>query len=403
MKSKVKEKDSTDPLKPRQKNAVSLEAFVFLGVFLLFFGLIGHRMGLINMINTMMKTSFDLLINTVFYIMGIAVLAGALGALLTEFGVVALINKLLSPLMGVVYGLPGAASVGIVTTYLSDNPAILTLADDPSFRRYFKRYQLPALTNLGTAFGMGAIITAFMLGLQALQGDGSVGKFGIAVLVGNLGAMIGSIVSARIMLHFTKKEYGTTEWCNAPGAEGEDDLNKRNIRSGSAGSRALSALIDGGMSGVKMGMDIIPGVLIICTMVLLLTKGPGEAGVYTGAAYEGVPLLPWLGEKLSFILTPLFGFTSSDCISVPITALGAAGAAIGLVPDLLATGRAAVGDVAVFTAMCMCWSGYLSTHVAMMSSLKCSNLTGKAIISHTIGGLCAGISAHWLFVLLSML
>ena len=39
--------------------------------------------------------------------------------MLTEFGVVALINKLLSPLMGVLYGLPGAASIGIVTTYLS--------------------------------------------------------------------------------------------------------------------------------------------------------------------------------------------------------------------------------------------------------------------------------------------
>ena len=138
-----------------EKRAISVEAFVFLGVFILIFGLLSSRMGLVNLLNTMMNTAFDLLINTVLYIMGIAVLAGALGAMLTEFGVVALINKLLSPLMGVLYGLPGAASIGIVTTYLSDNPAILTLADDPSFRRYFKRYQLPALTNLGTAFGMG--------------------------------------------------------------------------------------------------------------------------------------------------------------------------------------------------------------------------------------------------------
>ena len=189
-----------------QKKAVSVEAFVFLGVFILIFGLIGHKMGMINLLNTMMNTAFDLLINTVLYIMGIAVLAGALGAMLTEFGVVALINKLLSPLMGVLYGLPGAASVGIVTTYLSDNPAILTLADDPSFRRYFKRYQLPALTNLGTAFGMGAVITAFMLGLQLTSGGGS---FGLAVLVGNLGAVFGSIVSARLMLRFTKKVFGT--------------------------------------------------------------------------------------------------------------------------------------------------------------------------------------------------
>ena len=50
--------------------------------------------------------------------------------------------------------------------------------------------------------------------------------------------------------------------------------------------------------------------------------------------------------------------------------------------------------------MGMCWSGYLSTHVAMMDSLKCGQLTGKAILSHTIGGLFAGVAAHWLFVLL---
>ena len=37
----------------------------------------------------------------------------------------------------------------------------------------------------------------------------------------------------------------------------------------------------------------------------------------------------------------------------------------------------------------------------MMDSLKCHELTGKAIISHTIGGLCAGIAANWLYVLLS--
>lgn len=33
---------------------------------------------------------------------------------------------------------------------------------------------------------------------------------------------------------------------------------------------------------MKMGVEIIPGVLLICTFVLLLTKGPGEGGVYTG-------------------------------------------------------------------------------------------------------------------------
>ena len=76
---------------------------------------------------------------------------------------------------------------------------------------------------------------------------------------------------------------------------------------------------------------------------------------------------------------------------------GAERAAIGLVPNLVRSGMANPHDVAVFTSMCMCWSGYLSTHVAMMSSLGCSKLTGKAILSHTIGGLCAGIAANWIY------
>ena len=100
------------------------------------------------------------------------------------------------------------------------------------------------------------------------------------------------------------------------------------------------------------------------------------------------------------MLKPLFGFSSPDAIAVPVTALGAAGAALGLVPTLVSLGEATGNDIAVFTAMCMCWSGYLSTHVAMMDSLKCGQLTGKAILSHTIGGLFAGVAAHWLFVLL---
>ncbi len=51
------------------------------------------------------------------------------------------------------YDLPGAAALGVVTTYFSDNPAIITLTDDKGYRRYFRKYQIPALTNLGTAFG----------------------------------------------------------------------------------------------------------------------------------------------------------------------------------------------------------------------------------------------------------
>ncbi len=384
---------------PNIKKVVSLESFIFIGCFAILFGVLGTKMGAINMLNTMMQTAYQLLMDTVFYIMAIAVLAGALSGLFTEFGVVALINKILSPLMKPMYDLPGASVVGILATYLSDNPAILTLADDQGFRRYFKRYQLPALTNIGTAFGMGLIITSFMIGIASPTGE----SFIMPALLGNLGAVIGSVVSVRLMLHFTAKEYGKTEMCEVEGINAVMYTDYRMVRPGSGASRFMSAMLNGGKSGVGMGVAVIPGVLIICTLVLMLTNGPSADGTYTGAAYEGIALLPALGDKLNFILKPLFGFTSSQGISVPITSLGAAGAAIGLVPKLVQEGLATGNDVAVFTAMCMCWSGYLSTHVAMMDSLGYSNMTGKAIISHTIGGLCAGISAHWLYVLFSMI
>lgn len=381
------------------KKAVGLEVFVFLAIFLAFFVLLCLEMGTTNMFNTMMNTAYALLIDTVFYIMAIAVLAGAISALFSEFGVIALLNKLLSPVIKAVYGLPGASAVGVFTTYLSDNPAILTLANDNNFRRFFKRYQLPALTNIGTAFGMGLIITTFMAGLKSPNGE----SFGLAVLIGNLGAIVGSIVSTRLMLRHTAKIYGKEAPCEVDDDGEEMDINQfRKIRKGSIGTRFLDALLVGGKSGVDMGMSVIPGVLIICTIVMMLTNGHPEAG-YTGAAYEGVAILPWIGEKLSFILKPLFGFQSNEAIAVPITALGAAGAAITIVENLVANSLANAHDIAVFTAMCMCWSGYLSTHVAMMDSLKCSYLTGPAIIFHTIGGLCAGVFANWAYQLLMLI
>ena len=382
---------------PSQKKVLGKEVFVFLTLFLAFFIYLGSQMGVANMLNTLMNTAYKLLMETVFYIMAIAVLAGAISALFSEFGVIALLNKLLSPVVALVYGLPGASAVGIFTTYLSDNPAILTLADDDNFRRYFKKYQLPALTNIGTAFGMGLIITTFMLGLGR--------NFGLAVLVGNLGAVIGSIVSTRLMLRYTKKLYGPDAPCDYKDSvvdEVIDVKNYRKVREESIARRLMDALLEGGKTGVDMGLSVIPGVLIICTLVLMLTNGMPRGG-YTGGAYEGVALLPWLGQKLSFLIQPLFGFQSPEAISVPITALGAAGAAIGIVEKLVQARLAGAHDVAVFTAMCMCWSGYLSTHVAMMDALKSSHLTGKAILCHTIGGLCAGISANLLYQLLSLL
>ncbi len=388
------------PEEPRMKKAVSLETFIFLFIFLGFFVAIGTKMGAINMINTLISTAYQLLLDTVFYIMAAAVIAGSISTLLSEFGVISLINKLLSPLMGPIFHLPGAASMGIIATYVSDNPAILPLANDKNFRRYFKKYQIPALTNIGTAFGMGLIVTAFVISIPSPTGE----NFIVAAIIGNIGAIIGSFVSTRLMLNYTAKLYGTEEYCDSD-PEGSLKLAKdyRIVRKGNAGLRFIDAILEGGKAGVQLGLDIIPGVLIICTLVLMLTNGPSSAGTYTGAAYEGIGLLPWVGGKLSFLLKLLFGFTSAEAVAVPITALGAAGAAIGLIPKLVEVGKAGAMDVAVFTAMCMCWSGYLSTHVAMMDSLKASELTGRAILYHTLGGIAAGISAHLIFQLVSII
>ena len=375
-----------------------LKSTLFLAVFLGFMALFMVPMGMTNAINTMMNTAYRILLDTVFYIMAIAVLAGALSEVLTEFGVLELFNFLLSPLMKPLYGMPGAAALGVVSTYFSDNPSILALAKEQQYRRYFKAYQIPALTNLGTAFGMGLIVTSYMAGLSAVTGM-SLGK---AVLCGNLGAVAGSVISTRMLLHFSKKFYGTETLALSPREMGQMTDEENKPKKGFM-LRLLNALMEGGKNGVELGLGIIPGVLVICTVVMMLTYGPAADGTYTGAAYAGIQVLPRLGDALQFLFKPLFGFASSECVSVPITALGSAGASLGMVPELLREGAAGANDVAVFTGMCMCWSGYLSTHVSMMDMLHCNELVGKSILSHTVGGFCAGIAAHWLFVLLSLI
>lgn len=379
----------------RQVKSIGIETFVFLTIILLLFGYIGNIMGVGMMFKSIMNTAHDLLLNTVFFIMALAVLAGALSALLSEFGVISLINKLLSVFAKPLYGLPGASMIGALATYLSDNPAIISFAKDKEFQRYFKPYQVPVLCNLGTAFGMGLILTTFMMSLGS--------EYMVPAIIGNIGAIIGSVISVRLMLHFTKKYYGASQ-NTSDVSENLNIDNYREIRDGNLFQRVLDAILEGGKSGVEMGISIIPGVLIICTFVMLLTFGPSVdsvtgADVYVGAAYEGVGLLPALGEKLMFILEPLFGFTDSQAIAFPITSLGAVGAAMSLVPKFIADQVITPNDIAVFTAMGMCWSGYLSTHVGMMDALGVRKLSSKAILAHTIGGICAGIAAHFIYLL----
>ena len=370
----------------------SFEALIFLIVFFGFFGLLAYKMTLPMMLNTFMQTAYQLLLETVFYIMAICVLMGGISKLLIEFGVVRLMENILRPLMKPLYNLPGVAALGAVMTFLSDNPAIISLAHDKNFAQYFKKYQLVSLTNFGTAFGMGLVVIAFMIGKG----------FGTGAAVGLAGAFIGSIVSTRLMQRSTLKTYPEMD---APAIEGAFEGNEQEITYKSEGTvlqRFLNGILDGGKEGVSIGLAIIPGVLCISTVVMMLTFGPaGENGEYLGVAYEGVPVITMLADKINVVFNWLFGFKFGALISFPITALGAVGAALGLVPRFISEGIIDNNAIAVFTAMGMCWSGYLSTHTAMLDSLGYRKLIGKAIGAHTIGGLVAGIAAHWLYVLLA--
>ena len=367
----------------------SFEALIFLLIFFGIFGFIGSRMGMENMMNTIMRTAHDLLLYTVLYLMGITVLSGALGKLLVEFGVVRLLEKILRPLMKPLFNLPGVAALGAVLTFLSDNPAIISLANDKNFSSYFKKYQLISLTNFGTAFGMGLIVLAFMTGKG----------YGTGALIGLLGSVVGSIISTRLMQRFVLKSHPEYD---APVVENiEGDSEKISFKSEEGVFlRGLNAILEGGKTGVDLGLAIIPGVLVISTFVMILTFGPSaETGTYTGAAYEGVRLLPYLAGKIDFVFKWLFGFEHPELVAFPITALGAVGAALGLIPTFIEQNFIDGNVIAVFTAMGMCWSGFLSTHTAMLDSLGYRHLTSKAIIAHTIGGFCAGIAAHLFFLL----
>ncbi len=374
-----------------KKKQLMPKGCVCIFIIIALFGGIGWKMGVAQMLNTIMHTAHDLLLNTCFYLMAICVLTGALGKLFVEFGVVDLIEKFFRPMMRPLFRLPGVASLGAVLTFLSDNPAIITLAHDKHFSGYFKKFQYISLTNFGTAFGMGLIVIVFMLG----------NGYFVEPLLGFIGACIGCLVSTRLMQIFVLKAYPNYREENALESQQFEQQAEQSVRQEekSVFLRTLNSLLDGGKSGVEVGMSIIPGVLIISTLVMILTFGPAADGSFTGKAYEGIAVLPELANKIDWLLQPLFGFTDPHQIAFPITALGAVGAALSLVPNFATQGWIDGNAIAVFTGIGMCWSGFLSTHTAMLDTIGYRELTSKAIISHTIGGLCAALTAHWLYLI----
>ncbi|GAA0179998.1 hypothetical protein SH2C18_27690 [Clostridium sediminicola] len=378
-----------------KKHKEGIYTIIFIALVSLFVGYLCINMGTSNLFSSLMETAYRLLLETAIKICAISVIMGAFGNLASEFGVVKILNKIFSPLMRPLYNLPGAAFLGITTTYLSDNPAIITLANDECYLQYFKEDEVPCLCNLGTSFGMGLILTTFMMGFGFFK----------EALIGNLGAIIGSIVSVRIMAYKIKRKRGFLRNKRVQVCKDNSELsaNKAGLSEENSDDsffiRFMTAMLEGGKNGVKMGIAIIPGLLFVCTIIMTLTFGPQDPAIgYQGLAFEGVALLPRVGDFLSPIMKPLFGFTSPEAIAFPITSLGAVGAAISLVPKFLDLGLISGNDIAVFTAMGMCWSGYLSTHVGMMDALKHRELISPALISHTIGGLVAGVSAHFVYL-----
>lgn len=378
----------------------TIEGVVFIVLFFAIFTYIGNIMGLSNMLNTIMNTAHDLLLQTVFYLMGVVVLSGALSKLFHEFGVVRILEFLFGPLMKPLFRLPGVAVLGAIMAFLSDNPAVLTLAQDRNFSRYFRKYQLLSFINYGTAFGMGLIVFVFMLGKG----------YAVEPLLGMLGAVGGCIISTRLFQHML---LGMDSTFNEmmPAYEGESNEIRTHEQhradmiqaKESVFIRFLNALLDGGKSGVELGLAIIPGVIIISTAVFLLTFGAGESGVYDGSPYQGIQLLPRLAGKINFIFEWLFGFKNAELVAFPITSLGAVGAALGQVPRFMAEGLLDGNAVAVFTAMGISWSGFFSTYSAIFDAIGYRQLTSKAILVHLLCGLLAGVFAHLIYMLYAWL
>lgn len=403
-----------------KKKAITVETFIVLILLLAAFAGFSFKMGIDNFMNTFINLAYSLLMNVALWIMAVAVLTSAIGAIMAEFGVFSLLNKVLAPVTKVIYSLPGVSAFGAISAYMSDNPAVISLSKENEFRKQFKPYQIPVLCNVGTSFGMGMVILITMFTMaqkaselikSAIENNSNPTNTQIiykimdpnyfdkwnfmgAALIGLLAAVIGSAVSVRLLNNFSKK-YNGIKYDPKPIKEIDDEQLYREVREGNALNRFLESALDGGKNGVEIGLQIIPGILIIATLVMILSNP--QPAYYTGAITDGVGLLSWLFTPFEPVLQFIFGISSPEAVSFPLTSLGSAGAAVGLIPNMLVNEYIGLKEIAVFTAMGTVWSGYLSTHISMMDSLGARKLAGKAILAHTIGGLVAGIAANILF------
>ena len=70
-----------------------LSGVTCLSIVVALFAGLAIKMGAANMLNTVMHTAHDLLLNTCFFLMAVCVVTGAIGRLFVEFGVVELLEK----------------------------------------------------------------------------------------------------------------------------------------------------------------------------------------------------------------------------------------------------------------------------------------------------------------------
>lgn len=232
---------------------------VCLAVILALFGYIGSVMELPNMLNTIMKTAHDLLLNTVFYLMGICVITGALGKLFVEFGVVSLLEKLLRPLMRPLFNLPGVASLGSRDDLSVGQPCHHIPFAGQTLQQLLQEVSIHFTHQFRNAFGMGLLVIVFMVG-QGFYAEPFIGLFG---------AFCGCIVSTRLMQRAVIKacpDYKEEDACTGVTTEQEEPQQEKSLF-----LRILNSLLDGGRTGVDIGIAIIPGVLIISTLVMVLT------------------------------------------------------------------------------------------------------------------------------------
>ena len=251
----ITHKNTLPTLKRIKSEKQTFYASILIILLSLYVGFLSINMGISHFFSAIMNTAYSLLIDTALYILAISVVMGAFGNVLMEFGIVNLLNKIFAPLMKPLYGLPGASFLGIMTSYFSDNPAIIVLANDKKYIKYFKKEQVPCLCNLGTSFGMGLILTTYMIG----QG------FIIEPIIGTIAAIIGSVVSVRLMNFIIKRRKYFDTYKPPLEAEAiscstssEDENHDEGFM-----EKMVRAMLDGGKNGVDMGIKIIPGLLIM--------------------------------------------------------------------------------------------------------------------------------------------